>query len=976
MLHATRRLHPLVGLLVAAPFALAQPTDQPLIDDDDAPLIDEGDRSAADEERGSIDLIDAAPQQRQNAIDSVGPPPLARAVIAVTEADFLTDEERAGARVFHGLWTAADLDHTPHRALAALIAGDLLDPALAHDNDATPLALRLRAAVERGEEPLARELLARLDERQPLGDPPAADAPTFAALSAPERLLLAARVELLAGDRDAAEPLLQQAADFGRERLADDAPPAGRTDAAALTAAAEAVGHLARLRGEPAATYREILGLLSAAHQRADRLYWPALAAEAELLFDKGAWPQAQQAALQTLSLNPRAERTWSVLGAMAAGSFSVDAAESVAARLQSIAGTVHGPSPTVAERNAVSPAAALVLSRIRVRQNDIVGADEALDPALDAFPQHRELLARHAAVEALTYDDSLIQTALDRFERHTPGAADALFAVGETLSERRQYDQAAGYLQRAIDREPRWSAPVVELALLEMQTGRDDLALPALRRAVQLDPFNTRAKNSLALAELLLDFDTIDAPAFRIRYKPGPDRALAIDAALLVEDMHQRVVAEFGFAPAEPTLLEFMPDNEFFSVRVTGMPEIFTMAASTGPVIAMGVPRDGKLHKGEYDWLRVLTHEYVHTVTLAKTNNRIPHWFTEAAAVYMEQAPRDYSWWRLLENAWRNGSLFGPGEHNLGFIRPETPQHRTLAYAQAEWMYEWMRERFGDRAPRELMTRYAEGFREDEAMRDVLGVSAQAAYDDFFEWAGRQLEDVGLVVSPSLDALTIDETLADPILRDAALAELAATARTIALRPGAVRLHHDEAPAFQPQTIPTDDDTLAVWLLDHPEHPEILRLAVRDALADTAGRVNAHVAELLERYSAARPVDPEPHKILTRHYLATDQPERAVPHLRFLADREAYSPAYAVELARRYADLRDWPAALDYAVNAVLIAPYDANLRELAAEAALRARNFDAARWHLEALTMLEPDRQQHQRRLAALARLEASSN
>ena len=69
-----------------------------------------------------------------------------------------------------------------------------------------------------------------------------------------------------------------------------------------------------------------------------------------------------------------------------------------------------------------------------------------------------------------------------------------------------------------------------------------------------------------------------------------------------------------------------------------------------------MEVPREGRKseHLGLFLWPRVLQHEYTHTITLAQTGNRIPHWLTEAAAVSMEQAPRDYDDCMTLAESWR----------------------------------------------------------------------------------------------------------------------------------------------------------------------------------------------------------------------------------------------------------------------------------------------------------------------------------
>ena len=199
-------------------------------------------------------------------------------------------------------------------------------------------------------------------------------------------------------------------------------------------------------------------------------------------------------------------------------------------------------------------------------------------------------------------------------------------------------------------------------MRLLELQSGRDMRAKDALRRAVALDPFNDRAANSLKLAEELLTYRTIESEHFIVRYRDGIDAVLAPEMLPVLERIHAEVAGPdaFDHEPDRKTVIELMPDHEWFGVRITGMPRIHTMAASTGPVIAMESPQDGPGHPiGTYDWPRTLKHEYAHTVTLSRTRNRIPHWFTEAAAVWVEDAPRPPQWWSLLAAAYDAGRLF-----------------------------------------------------------------------------------------------------------------------------------------------------------------------------------------------------------------------------------------------------------------------------------------------------------------------------
>ena len=217
------------------------------------------------------------------------------------------------------------------------------------------------------------------------------------------------------------------------------------------------------------------------------------------------------------------------------------------------------------------------------------------------------------------------------------------------------------------------------------------------------------------------------ETPHYIIRCKPGSEDDGTADSLLADEmagplERNYAIVTGSGpggidFEPKDKTMIDLMPDHQWFGVRIAGMPQIHTIAASTGPLIAMESPRVGVGHLGPYDWVRVLRHEFTHTVTLARTRNRIPHWFTEASAVYNEQSPRDWNTCQLLAAAHRQNKLFDFTEINLAFIRPKTPHDRPLAYAQAEWMYEYIIARAGPKAPLELMDKYAANVpREEDA--------------------------------------------------------------------------------------------------------------------------------------------------------------------------------------------------------------------------------------------------------------------
>lgn len=831
---------------------------------------------------------------------------LSEGVRARLEAAYLSEAERKDLRIFHGVETASDRDTPARAARAALLRGVIDHPAL-RDASADPHdvaeAMYLRGECEDAIDVLTGERTVRASRIRA------------------EALVQLGRVE------EAREELGRLASRLSSERL---------SSASEMTEAARALMLRARVSGQERGggqDYQVIMRLLSEARERLDQMHWPAMLAEAELLHEKDNVEQCRQALAEAMSMTGESAWTRELLGRIMVGAFDFAAVEAIASELDAMRNGMG--------MEGTSPMGDLLVARARLRQNDPEGAGEAVERVLSRFPAMREALALRAATAAEANDFERADALLREYDIVSPGSPDAYFAVGETVAENRQYEEAARYLGEAARRNPHWAQPVIELGLLEIQSGRDDLARVALERAVALDPFNVRARNSLALLDRLAGHLTVESEHFVVRYAPGMDGVLAPEMLPVLERIHRRVAGPEGIdhEPGRRTLIELMPDHASFAVRIAGMPRIHTIAASTGPVIAMESPQDGPGHTvGPYDWARVIQHEYGHTVTLSRTRNRIPHWFTEAAAVYLEDSPRDYGWCEILARAERDGSLFDLAEISFKFVRPETPTDRTQAYAQGHWMYEFMVERWGGRAPLELMDLYAAGVREGEAFRRVLGMEPEAFMDEFRSWAHGELIEWGML--PPEGVPTLEE----------------------------LRREASEAGRGSPGAPSATREQIDRWLALYPDHPEVLREAVARAMEDTDRRLDEETIELLRQYAAARPVDPLPHQRLARHYLAIGEPALAAPHLEYLDAREQHSAAYAVELARLYAARGDLERASAKAERATIIAPFVPSHRELAATVALMRGDAPTAERHLQALTVIEPDRDIHRRRLEAL--------
>jgi len=861
--------------------------------------------ASAAEPDGAVDLIDAAADTAaaQAALEPVPANPLAERLLNQPGLDETAARAR---RLFFGRLDGFTPANPAEAAALAWARGRLNDPALSH-HAAAPL-LRARAALARGDAAAVRPLLE--------GNP------TIEAA-----WLRASADEARGALADAAAELVPLRTRLQHETL---------TDPAELTAGGRAVAALARLEGRPAQDYALAQRLLARATQEIDPGHWPAMVAEGQLLMTKYNRREAADAFRAALGLNPHATDAWYGLGRLALDGFNFDGAAAASSRLRAV--------------NPIHPLADALDVRARLLQRDAESAYAVLNPALGALPRHRELRALHAAAAAAAYDNDALDAALAEYDRLAPGAPDAYFTAGAALAIDRQYPPARRLLEEAVDRAPNDPAPRLELGLMLMQQGDLPAARGVLAAATALDPFHRGANNQLQLVEALLNgYETIETEHFLIRYRPGVDEALARDMPGPLEEMYDEITAVFGHRPTPRTQIDLMPDKSHFAVRITGLPHFITIAAATGDVIALTPPRRGADQADPFNWVNVLRHEYVHVVTLSQTRNRVPHWFTEACAVSQETTGRTWDTCRMLAHALHqprdNGGLFDYDQINWGFIRPQQPNDRPLAYAQSDWMLEFIAQRWSHGAIVELLELYREGVGDVAALRTVLGVDGDAFMADFRAWAATQVAAWGLGPRETSDR-----------------------AKEVLLSKG--------------ENVPLDELTRLLEEHHDPQlgdHPALLGLIAKRVVGEGNGALApaadpAAARHWITRYAAARPVDPWAHRTLVRLAHEHGEPEAALGSLRLLERGDNYSAVWSKQLA----DLHRAAGRLDAAQRALTRAlrcePYNATFREDAATVALQRGDPAEAEHQIEALVILEPDRAIHPKRLEAVQRMEGA--
>ncbi|WP_428940563.1 tetratricopeptide repeat protein [Fontivita pretiosa] len=473
-----------------------------------------------------------------------------------------------------------------------------------------------------------------------------------------------------------------------------------------------------------------LLNIFVRAYDVIDREYWPAHVAAAEYFLSHDDTPKAMAELKAALERNPNDTRTLELIGKIAVEGWNFDRADAAIAAIRRV------------DRESI--AADLLEARNLLQQRRPADAEIPLRRVLARQPKHLEAMGLLAATFALRLQDDKTAEILKQVEQIDPDNATAYFEVADQLGAMRQYPRAIAMYRIAIERAPWWTAARNGLGLLYTQSGDEDAAQVTLDAAHALDPYNLRTTNYLRLLEDLAKFARQETEHFVVMYDPKLDPIIPEYFSEYLEAMHAEVTGVFKTEPPVKTYIEVFPTHDAFSVRTTGSPWIGTVGASTGRVIALVAPRKGEATMGAFNWANVLRHEYTHTVTLAATENRIPHWMTEGLAVVQERTPMKWDWVPMLYHAVTNDELFTMENLTWGFVRPKRPIDRSLAYAQSAWICRYIEQTFGHDVILRMLQAFKDGASEQQVFQDVLGKSLSEFQADFFAWTRKQVSTWG----------------------------------------------------------------------------------------------------------------------------------------------------------------------------------------------------------------------------------------
>ena len=270
---------------------------------------------------------------------------------------------------------------------------------------------------------------------------------------------------------------------------------------------------------------------------------------------------------------------------------------------------------------------------------------------------------------------------------------------IGKKLSSKYLFKEGAEHQRQALEFSKDYIPAKTQLAQDLLRLGQEEEGWRLAGEAHEADGYDVTTFNLLTLHDSLKKYVTIDRNGFLLRMTRDEAALYGDEAIDLLTEARGLFSEKYDTQIEGSVIVEIFPEKKDFAVRTFGIPGgDGYMGVCFGKLITANSPKS--LVGFQQNWQSLLWHEYCHVITLQKTRNKMPRWFSEGISVYEERL-RHSSWGEQMTPEYRDFILGGemtPIERlSMAFLVPKSPEHMQFAYYQSSLVVEYLVKHFGE---------------------------------------------------------------------------------------------------------------------------------------------------------------------------------------------------------------------------------------------------------------------------------------
>ena len=359
---------------------------------------------------------------------------------------------------------------------------------------------------------------------------------------------------------------------------------------------------------------------------------------------------------------------------------------------------------------------ALLLLAEHQIDAEDYDHAEELLNRVLKVNPVQPEAWALKAVLAHLGFGDTRVSICRDQALKHWSTNPQVYFIIGRKLAQKYRFTEAADYQRKALAFDEQYLPAMIQLSEDTLRLGYDE-GWKLAEAVYQADQYNVMAYNLVNLRDVMADYRTLTADNLVIRMAPREADIYGDRVVKLLQEAQRTLCDKYGLELDHRVSLELFANQQDFAVRTFGVPggDGF-LGVCFGNVITANSPKLERLS----NWEATLWHEFCHVVTLNLTHNKMPRWLSEGISVY-EESQCHPTWGQHMNPQYRRmilgGELTPVGQLSSAFLSPATPMHLQFAYYESSLVVEFLIDRFGLDALRDILLDLGRGQQINEAL-------------------------------------------------------------------------------------------------------------------------------------------------------------------------------------------------------------------------------------------------------------------
>jgi tetratricopeptide (TPR) repeat protein len=351
---------------------------------------------------------------------------------------------------------------------------------------------------------------------------------------------------------------------------------------------------------------------------------------------------------------------------------------------------------------------------------------------ALEVNPNSLEARSLDAAIALLEGRMADFEAGVAGVLKINPRYGDVYRRAGEQLARNYRFDEAVPLTRRAIELDPANTRAYADLGSHLLRTGDEPGARRSLETAFKADPYDVLVFNQLAMLDTVDKFVTIRDGDLIVRLHPDEAAVMREQVVPWARQALDTLSKQYQFKPTGPILVEMFPKHDDFAVRTIGLPGfLYALGACFGRVVTIDSPRARP--PGTFSWADTLWHEMAHVISLQMSNNRVPRWISEGISQFEERRARP-EWGRESElpfvQALDAGKLLKLADIAEGLT---DPQMASIIYQHASLVVEHLIDTYGEPALWRMLRAYGKGLETDAAFKEGFNATlddVQVSFD------------------------------------------------------------------------------------------------------------------------------------------------------------------------------------------------------------------------------------------------------